>query len=194
MAMYRIDTNRIQQTLNRLESDEVRIIYLKEKVAYWKGEQQNATSDEYRKSCSHGLKWLRNLLTYYTGKVKADRAVADTGAIETATKQFYEEPTAQEKMLADSCPLFGNAQPETQRIVWKLVLVFTRKQWAYFSDRTKMFTRATKVDRARRIAEISGLTNLRDLFEKPPSDKDKEIVNSALTLLKADAIKTESRT
>lgn len=95
-------------------------------------------------------------------------------------------------LLAKICPRFADATPETQRIAWELMLKFSAKQWAYFADLTKILGEKNKVERAERLKEICGKSNLRNLFGRQPSPADKAQVNDVMTLLLADKIKTKN--
>lgn len=93
--------------------------------------------------------------------------------------------------LSRICKLFKEATSETQRIAWRLMQTFTRKQWAHFADKSKILANSTKTDRAEQIQEISGLSNLRDLFGSRVTATDKTAVNDVITLLNADLLKSQ---
>lgn len=112
--------------------------------------------------------------------------------IVSAAIDLSREETERTELLTSVCPLFACAKPETQGMAWAMMKKFTRKQWAYFADKTSILKSSTKVERARQIEAICRLTNLRELFGTEPSNEDKLAVSKVITILKADAIKAKT--
>lgn len=103
------------------------------------------------------------------------------------------EETESAELLADVCPIFALASLETRQAAWDLMQKFTRKQWVFFADVNGILKGSTKINRARCIEAISGLTGLRGLFNKNLAvNTDIKAVEKVRTLLKADQIKAKN--
>ncbi len=169
-----------------------RLKFLIEEKAFW---LQRCETDPYGKgesfedraeTKSRIAEWFNLEIQKISDLIELERENGDRSEAST------EEEAEGAKLLAKVCPSFAKATPETRRKAWGLLQKFTRKQWAYFADRTSILSKKPKTERAKELEAISKMTNLRDLFGKDVKGSDRKIVDDVLIVLKADEIKAKT--